>query len=114
MNDKCIVGGYIALENRCMKSYYVYILLCSDDTFYTGITSNLTARMVSHNRGEYSDSYTFSRRPVSIVYYAEFTNPEVAIEVEKQIKKWSRAKKEALMKGDYESLMTLAKKKFNN
>mgnify|MGYP003673746862 FL=1 len=59
------------------------------------------------------DSYTFSRRPLHLVYYCEFTNVELAIETEKQIKKWSKAKKEALINADYDALPNLAKKKFN-
>ena len=90
----------------------MYLLKCSDNTYYTGISSNLEKRLVDHNKGSKPDSYTYSRRPVSLVFYAAFTNPEIAISVEKQIKKWSRAKKEALIAEDYLSLIELAKKKF--
>ena len=96
-----------------MKIYYVYILECADKTYYTGFTSNLTGRLFEHNSGKNLDSYTFSRRPLHLVYYCEFTNVELAIETEKQIKKWSKAKKEALINGDYDALPNLAKKKFN-
>jgi len=75
-----------------MKIYYVYILECSDNTYYTGITSSLTNRFESHQSGSYEGSYTSSRRPVKLVYYCEFTDVNIAIETEKQIKKWSRAK----------------------
>jgi putative endonuclease len=68
--------------------------------------------MFQHNSGFYPDCYTFSRRPVALVFYAEFTDINIAIEKEKQIKKWSKAKKEALIKGDYDSLPNLARKKF--
>ncbi len=95
-----------------MKIYYVYILRCSDNTFYTGVTSRMEMRMVEHQKGKHKESYTFRRRPVELVFYCEFTNVEVAIEKEKQIKKWSRAKKIALINGDYESLVNLAKKNF--
>jgi len=97
-----------------MKIYYVYILKCADKTYYTGITSDLEARMESHTTGKHTESYTYSRRPVSLVYYCEYTNPEHAISSEKQIKKWSRAKKEALIKGEYNLLPNLAKKKFGD
>jgi putative endonuclease len=96
-----------------MKQSYIYILKCSDSTYYTGVTSNLTQRMFQHNSGFYPDCYTFSRRPVALVFYAEFTDINIAIEKEKQIKKWSKAKKEALIKGDYDSLPNLARKKFS-
>lgn len=96
-----------------MKQSYIYILKCSDSTYYTGVTSNLTQRMFQHNSGFYPDCYTFFRRPVALVFYAEFTDIKIAIEKEKQIKKWSKAKKEVLIKGDYDSLPNLARKKFS-
>ncbi|MFD1161798.1 GIY-YIG nuclease family protein [Hwangdonia seohaensis] len=96
-----------------MKIYYVYILKCSDNTYYTGITSNLTKRIAEHKSGKYNDSYTFERRPIHLEFYAEFTNIDLAIATEKQIKKWSRAKKEALINNDFDKLPNLAKKKFN-
>lgn len=96
-----------------MKQSYVYILKCSDDSYYTGVTSNLTQRFGEHKTGKYRDSYTYSRRPLDLIFYAEFTDINLAIETEKQIKKWSRAKKEALIKGEFEKLPNLAKKNFN-
>lgn len=96
-----------------MKIYYVYILKCSDKTYYTGITSNLFKRITEHEKGKHIDSYTFNRRPVNLVFYAEFTNPNIAIETEKQIKKWSRIKKEALINNEYDKLPNLSKKKFD-
>jgi len=95
-----------------MKTYYVYILECADKTYYTGITSNLIERFESHKSGKYKDSYTSSRRPLKLVYSCEFTNPNLTIETEKRIKKWSKAKKSALIKGDYDVLPSLSKKKF--
>ena len=95
-----------------MKVYYVYILKCSDDTYYTGFTSNLESRIEQHRQGKHSDSFTFKRRPVELVFQSEFTNVEIAIETEKQIKIWSRVKKEALIAGEFEKLPNLAKKKF--
>tara|TARA_R110002050_G_scaffold184989_4_gene318835 strand:+ start:9765 stop:10055 length:291 start_codon:yes stop_codon:yes gene_type:complete len=96
-----------------MKIYYVYILKCSDNTYYTGITSNLDKRITEHKYGKHIDSYTYKRRPINLEFYAEFTNVELAIQTEKQIKKWSRAKKEALIKNEFEKLPNLAKKKFS-
>ncbi|MGE5944936.1 MAG: GIY-YIG nuclease family protein [Flavobacteriales bacterium] len=97
-----------------MKIYYVYILKCSDDTYYTGFTSNLEKRLIEHQSGKHKDSYTHSRRPLPLAFYAEFTDPNVAIATEKQIKKWSKAKKEALINGEFDHLPNLAKKKFNS
>ena len=94
-----------------MQISYVYILKCADDSYYTGVTSNLDQRMQQHESGFYPECYTASRRPVELVFYAEFTNIGFAIDKEKQIKKWSRSKKEALINGDFDQLPDLAKKK---
>ncbi len=96
-----------------MKQSYVYILKCSDNSYYTGVTSNLESRIFKHNTGFYPESYTSSRRPLQLVFYCEFTDINVAIDTEKQIKKWSRAKKEALINGDFEALVNLSKKSFD-
>jgi putative endonuclease len=95
-----------------MQQSNIYILKCSDNSYYTGLTSNLTQRLFQHQNGIYPDCYTFKRRPVELVFYAEFTDINFAIDKEKQIKKWSRAKKEALINGNYDDLLNLAKKKF--
>jgi len=95
-----------------MKKSYVYILKCADDTYYTGVTSNLEQRLFQHSIGFYKNSYTSKRRPITLMFYAEFTDITIAIAKEKQVKKWSRAKKEALINGEFDSLINLAKKKF--
>jgi len=95
-----------------MQQSYVYILLCSDGTYYTGVTSKLEQRVFQHESGFYQECYTFKRRPVQLVFYCEFTDINFAIDKEKQIKKWSKAKKLALINGDYDALPNLAKKKF--
>ena len=95
-----------------MQQSYVYILLCSDGTYYTGVTSKLEQRVFQHESGFYQECYTFKRRPVQLVFYCEFTDINFAIDKEKQIKKWSKAKKLALINGEYDALPNLAKKKF--
>ena len=95
-----------------MKISYVYILKCSDNTYYTGITSNLEQRITEHKLGKHIESYTYKRRPIELKFYAEFTDISIAIQTEKQIKKWSKAKKEALINNEFEKLPNLAKKKF--
>jgi putative endonuclease len=87
-----------------MKLHYVYILKCADDSFYTGETNNLTRRISEHQAGKYSNSYTFSRRPVELVYHAEFPDYYQAILFEKQVKGWSRKKKKALIEKDWTRL----------
>ena len=95
-----------------MQSSFVYILKCSDDTYYTGVTENVYKRFEEHQQGKHFGSYTFYRRPLLLVFYCSFTNIKIAIEFEKKIKKWSQAKKEALIDGRYEDLPNLSRKKF--
>src|SRR6478736_2614730 len=85
-----------------MKFYYVYILSCSDNSLYVGVTSNIERRLMEHNAGKYKEAYTHNRRPVKLVFYQNFTDPNQAIEFEKKIKKWSRAKKQALIDGNFD------------
>jgi putative endonuclease len=80
-----------------MKTYYVYILKCSDDSYYTGVTNNLDRRVTEHSEGIYKKSYTFKRRPVQLVFCETFNDINKAIAFEKQIKSWSKKKKEALI-----------------
>ena len=94
-----------------MKTYYVYILQCSDNSYYTGITNNIDKRINEHNHSPDKTAYTYSKRPVKVVYKETFQNPNDAILWEKRIKGWSRKKKEALIKGDFEELKLLSNKK---
>lgn len=94
------------------KVIYVYILLCRDDSFYVGVTNNLQQRLIQHNEGQNSSSYTYSRRPVRLVYHTYFTDFDLAFKAETRIKKWNRAKKQALIDGRIDLLKPLAKKKF--
>ena len=91
-----------------MRSYYVYIVKCSDGYLYTGITNDISRRVTEHNAGTIKSAYTYSRRPVKLVFYQEFSDAEQAIVFEKKIKKWSRAKKEALITENYEALQILS------
>ena len=91
-----------------MKIYYVYILECKDASFYVGVTSDMDRRLNEHNAGKYPDAYTHSRRPVKLVFCQDFHGPNQAIEFEKKIKKWSRAKKQALIDGDFNKLQNLS------
>ena len=93
-----------------MKQFYVYILKCSDDSYYTGITNNLDRRLQEHNSDKKLYSYTFSRRPTQIVWFEKFTTPDEAIAKEKQLKGWSRKKKEALINSDWDKLIQFSKK----
>jgi putative endonuclease len=78
--------------------YYTYILKCSDDTLYTGIATDLDRRVAEHNgAGKLGSKYTRARRPVSLVYSAEFPNRSESMKEESRIKKLSRKEKEYLI-----------------
>ena len=89
--------------------FYVYLLTCVDGSYYCGQTDNIDARMTQHWAGEIG--YTSTRKPVELVWQGEFESREGAITFEQQIKGWSRAKKEALIKGDWDEIKSLAKSK---
>jgi putative endonuclease len=91
------------------KGLYVYIALCKDSSYYVGVTNNVEKRIAQHNYGEDSNAYTFYRRPIKLVWQNKFSNNLEAIEWEKKIKGWTRKKKEALMKGDFDLIHELAK-----
>ncbi len=95
-----------------MKFMFVYILECADDSFYTGVTNNLDLRLKQHEAGINRDSYTYSRRPVKLVFHQMFNSPLQAFDFETKIKKWSRSKKKALITEHYHKLPSLAKKNF--
>ena len=89
---------------------YLYILLCADQSYYTGTTRvDLEYRVAQHNAGTYG-GYTATRRPVTLVFAQWFDRITDAIEAERQVKGWSRAKKEALIRGEFERLPELAKR----
>lgn len=83
--------------------HYVYILLCSDGSYYVGSTHDLEYRLEKHLAGSYP-GYTSQRLPVELMWYSEFPSEHDAFLTERQIKGWSRAKKEALIRGDLEGV----------
>ncbi|MEI8049494.1 MAG: GIY-YIG nuclease family protein [Bacteroidota bacterium] len=86
---------------------YMYILECSDGSYYTGSTNNLELRLLQHQNGE-GANHTKKHRPVKLIYYEQFDRIDTAFYREKQVQNWSRAKKEALMAGDERLLHELA------
>jgi putative endonuclease len=89
----------------------MYILLCSDGSYYTGTArGGLEARVTEHNAGAY-DGYTMTRRPVTLMFSEWFDQITDAIAAERQVKGWSRAKKEALIRGDFGRLRELSKRR---
>ena len=92
-----------------MKTYTVYILLCADNSYYTGVTNDIERRFAEHQTGENPKAYTHKRRPLKLVFCEHFYDVDQAIAFEKQLKGWSRAKKEAYMREDWSALKKLAR-----
>ena len=92
-----------------MSKAWVYILRCANGAYYTGHTTNLEVRLAEHQSGE-ADSWTRHRLPVELVFAQEMPSKDEAFLAERRIKGWSRAKKEALIAGDWDTLCQLAKK----
>ncbi len=86
---------------------YMYILLCSDGSYYTGSTKNIERRLAQHQNGE-GANHTKKRLPVKLLYYEKYNRIDTAFYREKQVQGWSRAKKEALMRGDLDELPGLS------
>ena len=99
---------------KLSHNYYVYIVECADGFYYTGFTNDLDRRIIEHNEGIDPTCFTYKRRPVVLKYFEHFTEVMQAIEREKQLKGWSRKKKEALFKEDFELLKELSKTKSSN
>src|SRR5690606_38756290 len=90
---------------------YLYIVRCADGSLYTGTTrTSLETRIAEHNAGAFK-GYTESRRPVVLIFSERFERITDAIESERKLKKWSRDKKEAFIRGDIDSLRKLARRK---
>ena len=83
--------------------HFVYILQCSDNSYYVGSTVNLDQRLWQHQQGE-GAKYTARRLPVELIYSEEFSRIDEAYRREKQIQGWSRAKREALIRGDFDDV----------
>ena len=88
---------------------YVYMLRCADGSLYTGSATgqDLSRRIAEHQTGAYT-GYTFTRRPVTLVWSQHFDRITDAIAAERRLKGWSRAKKEALIRGDWDRISVLS------
>jgi putative endonuclease len=91
---------------------HVYMLRCRDGSYYIGVTrrADVEERVGEHQAGLIA-GYTSARRPVELVWSEEFARIDEAVAFERQVKGWSRAKKEALMRGDYEALPALSRRR---
>ena len=91
-------------------SFWVYILECADGSYYTGHADDLEKRLAEHEQSTFK-CYTSSRLPVKLVFYSESQTRDDAFARERQIKGWSRRKKQALIKGDWDKLITFSRGK---
>ena len=95
-----------------MSGASIYILLRADGSYYTGVTQrDVEERVSEHAQGLIPGAYTASRRPVKLVYSEAYERVDEAIATERRIKGWSRAKKEAYIRGDFAALIALAKRR---
>ena len=90
-----------------LKPFITYMLRCADGSYYLGHTDELEKRIAEHQHGE-GCAWTRNRLPVALVWTHEFPDRDAARAAEQQIKRWSRAKKEALLAGDYDRLRLLS------
>ncbi|MBI2829820.1 MAG: GIY-YIG nuclease family protein [Chloroflexi bacterium] len=88
-------------------SFWVYILRCADNSYYTGHTDNLEERLAKHQTGEIA-GYTAMRRPVKLLFSEEFPTRAEALARERQLKGCRRSKKEALIQADWDEVSRLA------
>ncbi|MBA2610636.1 MAG: GIY-YIG nuclease family protein [Bacteroidetes bacterium] len=91
-----------------MEELSVYILSCSDNSYYVGVTNNVSIRFEQHNEGLDPSCYRYKRRPIELLWRNKFQSTLEAIKWEKKIKGWTRKKKEALIEGKFEVLAQLA------
>ena len=89
--------------------FFVYMLECADGAYYVGSHrgDDIMARVHEHNLGKYPKAYTYKRRPVTLIWSEYFSNPDDMVAAERRLKGWSRAKKEAFVRGDMQTLKAL-------
>jgi putative endonuclease len=91
---------------------WLYIVKCSDGSLYTGTTrTDVATRVSQHNAGLHLNSYTFARRPVSLMFAEHFPSILDAIAAERRVKGWSRRKKQAMIEGRWDELPELARRR---
>lgn len=98
---------YSIVKTKLDMNGYMYILECSDGSYYTGSTKNIERRLKQHQNGK-GANHTKKRLPVKLLYYEHYNRIDTAFYREKQVQGWSRAKKEALMRGELETLPGLS------
>ena len=94
-----------------MQPFWIYMLRCSGGSYYVGHTDDLERRLDQHRIGFFRSCYTYSRRPLVVVFAQAMTTRIEALEAERRIKGWSRAKKQALIAGDWAAINRLGRGK---
>ncbi|WP_148613399.1 GIY-YIG nuclease family protein [Nocardioides rubriscoriae] len=89
---------------------WTYILICSDDSYYVGSTVDLERRLREHNSPDLGATYTRRRQPVRLAWAAQFDSVAAAFAFEKREQGWGRKKREALIRGEYDELVALARR----
>ena len=107
MSGSLCCRSLLTMSYQFLVPCFVYILRCADDSYYVGHTTNLEARIMSHSEGQVC-GYTAARLPVTMVYAREFETRDEAFRLERQIKGWSRRKKEALIENKIDQLKKFA------
>jgi putative endonuclease len=103
--------GSCEVKKDTVTGAYLYILRCADSRYYVGTTrKRLEERVAEHNAGHHG-GYTAARRPVTLVFAQHFERIADAVAAERQIKGWSRAKKEAIIRGEWSRLPELARRR---
>jgi putative endonuclease len=92
-----------------MSRYFVYILRCNDNSYYTGVTNDIDRRLCEQENDMEPESYS-KKRPIKLVFYEPFEDANQAIAFKKQIKGWNRKKKEAIINNNWELLRELSKR----
>jgi putative endonuclease len=92
------------------KPTYVYMLECADGSYYVGMAFSLELRFAEHQQGIDPCAYTYSRRPVKLIWSQEFASVHEAFTREQQLKGWSRAKKRALARGDWQKIQEIVRR----
>jgi putative endonuclease len=92
-----------------VRIFYVYMLRCVDGSFYVGVTNDIERRWNEHCYGHDKGAYTFTRRPLRLLYAGEFQGPDEAIAFEKRLKSWTHMKKRAFADRDWPLLKRLFK-----
>lgn len=100
----------VEVEKSSEMAFSLYILECGDGSLYIGHTDDLDRRLTQHNQSQYS-AYTARRKPLKLAHVEEFASREEALVMERKLKGWSRAKKDAYMAGDWRRVSRLAKGK---